>query len=331
MKSLLVNALQPYKVTVTDDWADFDLQDNAEKVAIITDETVASLYLKRVASLFRCKVFPLILPPSEATKSIDKYEEVIRFLYQNGFGRGDAIVSLGGGVIGDLTGFVASTYMRGIRLYHIPTTIISATDSSVGGKTAIDFLGLKNAIGTFYSPSGVFVNVETFKTLPKKQIDDGLGEVIKYALLSKSVNARKPLDVSTVYECVKYKAEIVEKDEFDKSVRALLNLGHTVGHAIESLSGFTLSHGECVYKGLYSAIKVSKSVHGLTDEKYKELLAFLDGFCLKKECDFSKESILEKIKFDKKLDGDEISFITVCDFGDCRVTKLSLSALGELL
>lgn len=332
MKSITVNASKPYKVMISDGFFGFSLDKlKHEKIMIVTDEKVAALYLKETASLFACEVITFVIKSGEKSKNIQNYTEIVEKLYENGFKRSDAILSLGGGVCGDLAGFVASTFMRGIALYHMPTTLISVTDSSVGGKTAIDVGGYKNAVGTFYQPSGVFINTSLLKTLEKPQIQNGLGEIIKYAFLTGTVDATEPLSEETIYECIKYKKSIVEKDEFDNHGRALLNLGHTVGHAIETLSNYSLEHGVCVFKGLCAAVNVSRRIYGFSDEKYAKLVGFLNSFGLNGDLCYTKEQILNKIKYDKKNEGGGIKFIAVQDFGDVRIERLSLERLGELL
>lgn len=330
MKTFTVNAEKPYKVTVSHGYGDFDYDNNFLKALILTDDNVAPLYLEDVKKLFSCRIYTCVIKSGEFSKSTDGFEKVIKTLIGNDFNRNDLLVCLGGGVVGDLGGFVASVYLRGIRYVQMPTTLLSAIDSSVGGKTGIDFGGLKNSIGTFYSPDYVYVNLDTLKTLPKTQIDNGNGELLKYSFLTKSVCLTDDTE-NIVYSCLKYKAEIIERDERDVGLRAILNLGHTVGHAVEELSGYNLSHGLCVYKGIISAIKISAKLYGFDKNKTERLLSEARKANLDETIDYEKEVLLAVIKKDKKVTGDKIKFITVYDAGDCRIETLSLEKLEKLL
>lgn len=337
MRTINVNASKPYMVTIEKGLHNFSymLCENC-KVCIVTDENVAPLYLEAVAKLFRAKVYTVVLEQGEKTKSLDSYVRLVKFLQENGFTRQDVIVALGGGVIGDLSGFLASTYMRGIKYISMPTTLLSMIDSSVGGKTAINFAGAKNLIGCFYQPDYVYVNVDFLKSLSKKQIDNGLGELVKYSLLKKdgpfSIDLNNPqITEEIIYNCLSFKAKIIEDDEFDTAKRTLLNLGHTVGHAIESLSDYTISHGECVFKGLFATLKVSENLYGLNKKTVAEITDYLNSFSLNGDLVFDKNLILNKILQDKKRHGEFINFVCIHGFGDCRVEKLTVQRLGELL
>lgn len=332
MKSFTVNQTKKYEVVIDNGWESFSKTKKFfRKVMIITDKTVASLYLKEVAELFDGKVSSFVIPAGERSKNINNYRKIIKKLYDENFSRGDLIVALGGGVIGDLAGFVAATFMRGVCFYQIPTTIVSAIDSSVGGKTAIDIDEYKNAVGVFYAPSLVYANLNLLKSLPKREAENGYGELIKYSFLSKDITAQDGVTEDVVYNCLKYKSLIVSEDEFDNGVRRLLNLGHTVGHAIESASNYSLPHGGCVYNGLFSAVRVSAKFYGFSDEKKQRLLNYLESFNLGEKVDFDKDVLFERIKHDKKTDGDYINFVCIYDVGDCRVEKIPLNTLRGLL
>lgn len=332
MKSFTVNQTKKYEVVIDNGWESFPkTKKTFRKVMIITDQTVASLYLKEVTELFDGKVSSFVIPAGERSKNINNYREIIKKLYDENFSRGDLIVALGGGVVGDLAGFVAATFMRGVCFYQIPTTIVSAIDSSVGGKTAIDIDEYKNAVGVFYAPSLVYANLNLLKSLPKREAENGYGELIKYSFLSKDITAKDGVTEDVVYNCLKYKSLIVSEDEFDNGVRRLLNLGHTVGHAIESASNYSLPHGACVYNGLFSAVRVSAKLYGFSDEKKQRLLNYLESFNLGEKVYFDKDVLFERIKHDKKTDGDYINFVCIYDVGDCRVEKIPLNTLRGLL
>lgn len=338
MKTLNVNASKPYKVTISDSLKDFFYEaEIIGKVCIVTDKNVAPLYLDEAAKLFDAKVFTIVFEAGEKTKSVECYLKLIGFLHENFFTRGDVIVALGGGVIGDLAGFAAATYMRGINYLSLPTTLLSMIDSSIGGKTAVNFENTKNLVGCFYQPDYVYVNTGFLKSLPKSEIYNGLGELIKYSFLQKdgiiecSPKGYPEITEDVIYKSLVYKAKIVEADEFDKGKRALLNLGHTVGHAIEALSDYAVLHGICVFKGIAAAISVSEKFYGLNDKTVKKMNDYLDLFLSDRKIDFPKDAILCKIAEDKKRLGDYINFVCIRNFGDCRVEKITLKRLGELL
>ena len=229
---------------------------SAKKAVVITDDIVEKLYFETVNSSLKNSKFEVlkyVIPNGEQSKNGQQYLEICEFLAENHITKADIIVALGGGVVGDLSGFVAATFLRGISFVQIPTTLLAAVDSSVGGKTAIDLKNGKNLVGSFYQPKLVICDYLTLNTLEKNIFVDGCAEVIKYAVIGnkKLFNhlVKNGLDFDREYvisECVKMKRDIVEKDEFDKCERQKLNLGHTVGHSIEACSNFKISHGSAV-------------------------------------------------------------------------------------
>lgn len=330
MISWEVKTQKSYPVTIGKSW-DFSCVQNP-KVCVVTDDVVAPLYLEKVANGICGKVYTFVVPHGESRKSLQWYAQLVEFLARNGFNRNDALVALGGGVVGDLTGFVASTYQRGVDFYQVPTTLLAMVDSSVGGKTALNLSEGKNLIGSFYQPKAVLVNIETLKTLPQKEWRNGFGEVLKYALLSHEIASLiDENDILKVVEaCLRFKTEIVEKDERENGCRVLLNLGHTVGHAVEALSGYTLSHGECVAKGIAKAFEISQKYYALPSdvtERCQKLLGTKFDFSLP----FSKQEILSQILHDKKSFGNGINFVMIRDIGDCRIEKIAFSELEKLL
>ena len=335
MITLTVNASKKYDILIADRLDDFPKGLYAgKKVCVVSDDKVADLYLDKVKKLLPDSSVSFVFPHGERSKNAHTYMQILDFLANNGFHRGDAIVTLGGGVTGDLAGFAASTYMRGIGFYQIPTTLLAMIDSSVGGKTAIDLPAGKNLVGTFYQPDGVYVNTDFLKTLPQEEISNGLGELIKYAFLSRTISAddvRGGVTCDLIARALAIKAKIVEDDEREGGKRMLLNLGHTVGHAVESLSGYAIPHGLCVYKGLGAAITVSKNYYGLTDEKEKELRALLASANEDGTIPFTKSEIIEKIALDKKSGDGFVKFVLIRDVGDCAVEKIPLDRFGELL
>ena len=335
MITFKVNTQNEYKIVIADDYGRLAEMVKEDKICIVSDKKVALLYLKTVSKAFFGKqIFSFAVEEGERSKSFENYKNLLTFLAENDFSRGDALIALGGGVVGDLTGFVASTYMRGIAYYQVPTSLIGMIDSSVGGKTGIDLPYGKNLIGTFYQPSGVYINVSALNTLSVDEMSNGLGEYVKYAYLSDTVcckNVKNGIDIQMIADCLKVKIKLVEEDEKDCGDRMLLNLGHTVGHAVETLSCFTLAHGVCVAKGIAAALNVSKNYYRMPNEKYERLKSLLNEFDFDLTIPFKKEEIISQIIKDKKYRGGVINFVTIFDIGDCRVQKFTLEELAGLL
>lgn len=288
-------------------------------VLIVTDDGVPSDYSKTVASLCK-KAVIITLKQGEKSKNFDNYKYLLEVLVENGFTRTDCVVAVGGGVVGDLSGFVASSYMRGIDFYNIPTTVLSQVDSAVGGKTAIDFAGVKNIVGAFYPPKGVIIDADTLITLPKRHISNGLAESVKMSLTCDSelfnTFERGYDSIDAVIErSVLIKRNIVEKDERESGLRRVLNFGHTLAHAIESVSGMDkYLHGECVAMGMLPMC--SKSVR----ERLEKVLLKLD---LPTEIPVNYEDIKDVCRLDKKMSGDNISVVTVENVGSYKIKEMS--------
>lgn len=288
-------------------------------VLIVTDDGVPSDYSKTVASLCK-KAVIITLKQGEKSKNFDNYKYLLEVLVENGFTRTDCVVAVGGGVVGDLSGFVASSYMRGIDFYNIPTTVLSQVDSAVGGKTAIDFAGVKNIVGAFYPPKGVIIDADTLITLPKRHISNGLAESVKMSLTCDgelfNTFERGYDSIDAVIErSVLIKRDIVEKDERESGLRRVLNFGHTLAHAIESVSGMDkYLHGECVAMGMLPMC--SKSVR----ERLEKVLLKLD---LPTEIPVNYEDIKNVCRLDKKMSGDNISVVTVENVGSYKIKEMS--------
>nr|MBO4517392.1 3-dehydroquinate synthase [Clostridia bacterium] len=338
MYELKVRASKTYDITIAEDLSFFSERVmplvKGESVAIITDDKVNALCGGALDDFFAAKrVIKIVIRHGEKSKDAANFMKIINTLAEHGFTREDTVIAFGGGVVGDLAGFAASTYMRGITLIAVPTTLLAAVDSSVGGKTAIDLNAGKNLCGTFYQPSAVYINTGFLKTLPVKEIKNGLGEVIKYAFLSdtvKDTDIRKR-DAALIYKCLKIKRDIVEKDERESGCRALLNFGHTVGHAIEKLSGYKLSHGACVVKGMVYAVEISKRIYGLSDGTVAKMYALLNSGKHDLSCAYSAESIAGQISADKKRYGDSVNFVAVKDLGRAEIVKIKISDLKDMM
>ncbi|MBO5888975.1 MAG: 3-dehydroquinate synthase [Clostridia bacterium] len=333
-----VNASKNYSVVIKDDITLFSnyIKDlKGDKVAIISDSNVDALYGGLLdKALLNKKVYEYTFKAGENSKNANTYIEILNFLAKNQFKRNDTIIALGGGVTGDLAGFVAGTYMRGINLIMVPTTLLSMVDSSVGGKTAINLDSGKNLAGVFYQPSLVYIALDFLKTLPKREILSGMGEVIKYAFLGDLVTVddiKQGITKELIYKCVSIKADIVNKDEKESGERKLLNLGHTVGHAIEKASNYFISHGECVLLGMKKAIEISKSVNGLTEDNANKAMEILLLSGSKLSLSFDKDELYSYLKQDKKGQGDKVDFIVINNDLKGEIKSIELKELYNLL
>ncbi len=306
-------------------------------LALVTDDTVDALYSKTVTTALEnagYKVKKFVFCHGEESKNLTTYSEILNFLAQNELTRTDAVVALGGGVVGDMAGFAAATYLRGIKYIQIPTTLLAQIDSSVGGKTAIDLTHGKNLVGAFCQPSLVICDVNTLSTLPKEIYLDGMGEAVKYAFLDKKIYTllQDEYDIlDLVYLCVDYKRFVVENDEFERGMRKLLNLGHTPAHGIEKLSSYTISHGRAVTLGLKIILKNSLK-HGYIDkELFGNAIALIEKQVGKLECPYTVKEICLSSLNDKKRSGDYITLIMVYGVGDCRLVKIKVDELWGYL
>ena len=299
------------------------------KVLVITDSGVPSEYAQTVKDA-ALDGYVYTFNQGEENKCFDTYKEILTFLIDKSFTRTDCIVAVGGGVVGDLSGFVAATFMRGIDFYNIPTTLLSQVDSSIGGKTAIDFNNVKNIIGAFYQPKKVLIDSNTLLTLDNRLLNEGLAEAIKMAAtfnkdLFKTIKeANNLLDIidEVIIESLKIKKAVVEEDPFEKGVRKVLNFGHTIGHGIEASLNGDLYHGECVALGMM--FFTSKEVK-------KELKETLMKYNLPVSYDFNKEIVFDYIKHDKKAIGDLINVVYCIKLGTYEIKKIAVKDIYDLL
>lgn len=312
------------------------------KIAVISDSNVAGLYMgdfRRALTDAGLTVVTMEFPAGEESKTLKTYEIIIKFLLMNKMGRNDIVIALGGGVTGDLTGFAAATYMRGIRYIMIPTTLLSMVDSSVGGKTAVDMPEGKNLVGTFYQPIAVFEDISYLNTLDEKIFMQGMAEVIKTGILkgkdllnliSDYLDERKSDTLEDIiFECVLTKGEYVSEDEFDKGKRKILNLGHTIGHAVESCSEYTFSHGEAVAIGLDRITTLSEDIVKMPHEEGNLIRNILSktGLGLDIPDNISQDMLIDAISYDKKCDHDKIDIIVIRRIGDCSVKRVAIDDL----
>ncbi len=300
------------------------------KVLIVTDSGVPSLYSEKIKAQSKEGII-FKFPAGEENKNFETYKDIISCLSENSFTRTDTIVAVGGGVTGDMAGFAAATYMRGIDFYNIPTTTLSQIDSSIGGKTAIDFSGYKNIVGAFYQPCKVLIDTELTKTLDERQIVSGLAEAVKMAATCDEElfrlfeeGAYKENLEEIIIKSLKIKKQIVQADVKEGGLRRVLNFGHTLGHAIESEYGIgTLYHGECVALGM---VKFSSG------EARERIIKVLKKLNLPTEFSYDKEKIEERIKHDKKADGNKVTVILVDKIGQYQMRKIDIETLkGDLI
>lgn len=310
------------------------------KAAIVTDSTVVHLYEETVRqSLTEAgfSVCTFVFPAGEASKNIHTLSHLLEFLAKEEMTRTDLIVALGGGVTGDLAGFGAAVYLRGIPFVQIPTTFLAAIDSSVGGKTAVDLEAGKNLAGAFYQPKLVLCDTDVLQTLPEVVFADGIAEALKYGVLGDTVLFEKIAggdfrqDLEEIIEtCVSMKRDVVEEDEFDTGKRQLLNLGHTFGHAIEQKSHFQMTHGHAVAIGMHLIAKVAEA-KGIAEKGTAAAIAkALEQNHLPKETAFSQAEVAEGTLRDKKRRGGTISFVFPKKIGACEIVKIPVEEVEEL-
>ncbi|MBQ2390803.1 MAG: 3-dehydroquinate synthase [Clostridia bacterium] len=298
------------------------------RVLVVTDSGVPAIYAQTLAK--HCKS-PIIctVESGEASKSIETFTKLLRIMLDNDFSRKDCVVAVGGGVVGDLSGYVASAYMRGVDFYNIPTTLLSQIDSSIGGKTAINFGGIKNIVGAFYQPKKVLIDPELLKTLPERQISNGLAEAVKMALTSdkelfeifENKVIKDNID-EIIIRSLNIKKSVVEQDEKESGIRKILNFGHTIGHGIESSVNMEeLFHGECVALGLIP----------MCDEKIRPRVVNVLKKCnLYNLIDFDWDKISEVMFHDKKADGDTVAVTTVNEIGKYEIKTLKCSQVIDM-
>ena len=342
MTTVTVRASRPYVVTIgrglldTVGWQAAG-QWKGRSAAVVSDSTVAPLYLNRVKdSLERAgfQVHSFVFPAGEDQKNGGTYLKLLEFLAARRLTRADGLIALGGGVVGDLAGFAAATFLRGIGFLQLPTTLLAAVDSSVGGKTAIDLTNGKNLAGAFYQPQAVLCDLDTLDTLPAEVFADGCAEVIKYGMIGdpallarlETVDFRADPE-ELVARCVAQKRDLVEQDEFDTGARQLLNLGHTLGHGVEACSGYTVSHGRAVAIGMTLVTRAAVAFGRCPAEVLPRLRRLLERYGLPDATAYSAQALYEKTLSDKKRSGDTISLVVPIAWGASQLVRIPVSEL----
>lgn len=319
------------------------------KLCILADSHVSKLYLEQVKEAMQeafQEIYCYEFEAGESHKNLDTIQEFYRFFIENHFDRQTVLAALGGGVCGDMVGFAAATYLRGVSFIQIPTTLLAQVDSSVGGKTGVDFQGSKNMIGAFYQPCFVYININTLQSLPKREFVSGLAEVIKYGyiqscsfykiiLKNKEAIRNRETRVLTelVKQCCEFKARVVSRDEKETGIREILNFGHSIGHAIETEMNFELYHGECVGIGMLAAFSICVKKGMVTQEDFEEGRQLLEYFEIPtKVKGISAEQIYQQMFLDKKTTKNKIKMILLSKIGEAYSTdQLSKEEIMEAI
>ncbi len=346
MKTITVNTAKAYPVIIGDNLFS-GLDQYLSKLhtpcttAIISDSNVWPVYGNIVSSAAEAAGFRVIsynFPAGEGSKNIQTYSKILEFLAQNHLTRSDLIIALGGGVTGDIAGFAAATYLRGIPYIQIPTSLLAMVDSSVGGKTAIDLPMGKNLVGAFYQPLAVLCDIQALQTLPKPIFRDGCAEVIKYGILYDHTLfdhlAKKGLDFDKEYvisRCVELKRDVVCLDEFDTGARQMLNLGHTFGHGIEAQSRFTVSHGQAVSIGMAVAARAAEALGLCPNADAQRITQVLAHFGLPTHTNYSAEAIYTAALSDKKRSGATVNLILPHCVGSCAIHPTAVEELQTII
>ncbi len=311
------------------------------RAAVITDSNVERLYLSPVRAVLQeagFEVCSFVFPAGEGSKNLNTLSDILEFLARNRLTRADCVVALGGGVVGDAAGFAAGCFLRGVRFIQLPTTLLAAVDSSVGGKTAVDLKAGKNLAGVFHQPSAVLCDTDFLNTLAPETFADGAAEAIKTGVLSGEglfssfesgdFRGRVP---EIIGECVAFKGKIVEADEFDASVRQTLNLGHTVGHAVEACSGYTVTHGHAVAIGMAVIARASERLGLCGEPVARRIVHTLTGNSLPVFSPYSAAELAQAALSDKKRSGDTINLVIPRRIGECVLKKVSTDELTAVI
>jgi 3-dehydroquinate synthase len=306
-----------------------ELLDLDRKVLVVTDDGVPAEYASKVAASAKDGTV-FTVAQGEDSKSLERFGEIMSRMLKLGFGRKDAVVAVGGGVVGDLAGFAASAYMRGIDFYNIPTTVLSQVDSSIGGKTAVNLDGIKNIVGAFYQPKKVLVDLDLLSTLPQRQISNGLAEAVKMSLTSdadlfglfEKGNISENMD-EIITRSLMIKKNVVEQDEKEQGLRKILNFGHTIGHGIESFEHLNgLYHGECVALGMIPMV---------SDTLRPRLIKVLENLSLPTSVELDCDAVYAAMIHDKKGEGDCVTVTTVPDAGRYEMKRVAFDELYPLI
>ena len=342
MQTVMVNASAAYPVHIGGGLLDrtgelIAAAAKSRRCAVVTDSNVGPLYGGRVQDSLKRAGFDFLaytFPAGEQSKNLDTYRKILEFFALNRLTRSDFVIALGGGVAGDMAGFAAATYQRGVDYIQIPTTFLAASDSSVGGKTAVDLEAGKNLAGAFHQPKLVLCDTETFRTLTPETFSDGVAETVKHGLIADRdffnslMAGRMDTDINgVVRRNVEIKASVVGEDEFERGKRKLLNFGHTLGHAIEKLSGFTVTHGHAVAIGMVLACRAAERLGHSPAGTLETVLDACRRFRLPTECPYSAQALYDAATGDKKRDGGSIDVVVLEETGRAKTVRLDMEGL----
>ena len=311
------------------------------RIAVAADSNVAPLYLETVCASLRDAGFAVcsyVFPAGEAHKNFTTLSAILEFLAESQLTRTDCVAALGGGVTGDMAGFAAASYLRGIRYVQLPTTLLSAVDSSVGGKTAIDLAAGKNLAGAFLQPAAVLCDTDCLRSLPAAVFADGAAEAIKTGVLSGDTlfslfedGTLTDAPAEIIARCIRYKAGVVERDEKEQGERRKLNLGHTVGHAIEKCSRYKISHGHAVAMGMKIVAIASDRLGWTVENCSEDILEILERFKFPLRCPYSAWELANAAMQDKKIRGGNITLVVPARIGKCRLKTISVNKLEQFI
>lgn len=336
MRKVFVPASTPYEVHIGDTAEElgglFRSLFGSSRAAVVCDENVKRLHGEALAlSLSGICFREYIIPAGEDSKSFSRLSDICGFLSENSFGRNDVIIAVGGGVTGDIAGFTAAVYMRGMRFIQMPTTLLSMTDSSVGGKVAVNTEYGKNLVGAFHQPSLVLCHTPFLDTLPTDIYADGMAEVVKYGVIrDKDFFEKLSSGMDTeemIARCVEIKRDVVVSDEKECGERVILNFGHTAAHAVEKLSGYKISHGKAVAIGMVLTARCAEAIGVCEAGCAKRIAAVLEKYSLNTDCPYSAEELARASKNDKKAADGEIKLTLPKKIGECTVVKMPVSEL----
>jgi 3-dehydroquinate synthase len=310
-------------------------------VLIVSDDSVYALYGEKTKESIEAAGFVVdtfVFPHGEESKNIDTLNSILEYAASKEMSRTDLFVALGGGVVGDITGFASAVFLRGVDYVQVPTTVLAAVDSSVGGKTAVDLNAGKNLIGAFHQPLEVLLDVDVFDTLPEEIFTEGLAEAIKYGMIKdkKLYDLFKDNDIDSLdmipvcKRCIEIKADVVEKDEFDNGERRLLNFGHTPGHAVEILSKFGISHGHAVSIGMVIMTRLSERTGEIPQGSTDEFIEVLKKYNLPTECGYNNKELTAHSKVDKKRKGSKIGLVMLHSIGKAYVKETDVDDIERL-
>lgn len=310
------------------------------RLGILTDDTVNGYHAETLENSLRESGYDFVkfvIPHGEESKNPQTLFDFLNFLAENHLTRKDALIALGGGVVGDLCGLAAALYLRGVKFVQIPTTLLAAVDSSVGGKTAVDIPAGKNLVGAFWQPSIVICDPDVLQTLPDDIFRDGCAEVLKYGVILDAPffdRLKTPFrddPAAVIARCVEIKRDVVQEDEFDRGLRGLLNYGHTLGHGIEKESNFTVFHGSAVAKGMIIAAKIAEAVGLCSADCRREITEVVASYGFDLSCPYSAKVLYDAALSDKKRAGDQITLILPEKIGRCVLYKIPCDELLPLL